>query len=130
MYSNFCFVYYLHILKSSGCPGEKGPTFRKSKMSLWVHVTFLSYKSLSIFTRRFLYIFGCRGPFLEDLVYGAAGRVCRESVEFSFDVITDYCELRTAQESKSSFKALLHNYRVVQVILFEIDCAIFLHKFT
>ena len=53
-YSNFCFVYYLHILDSSGCPGEKGQTFRKSKMSVWVHVTF--------FTRRFLYNFGCCGP--------------------------------------------------------------------
>ena len=36
-YSNFCFVYYLHclhILDSSGWPGEKGQTFRKSTMLL------------------------------------------------------------------------------------------------
>ena len=33
-YSNFGFVYDLHILDSSGCPGEKGRTFRKSKMLL------------------------------------------------------------------------------------------------
>jgi hypothetical protein len=31
-YGYFCFVYYLHILDSSGCPGEKGQTFRKSKI--------------------------------------------------------------------------------------------------
>ena len=27
-------ITYLHILDSSGCPGEKGRTFRKSKMLL------------------------------------------------------------------------------------------------
>ena len=31
-YSNFLFVYYLHICDSSGCLGEKRQTFRKSKM--------------------------------------------------------------------------------------------------
>ena len=61
-YSNFCFVCYLRILDSSRCPGEKGRTFRKSKMSLWVHVIFLISKCSSFFTRRFLYIFGCCGP--------------------------------------------------------------------
>ena len=66
-YINVCFVYYLHILDSRRCPGEKGWTFRKSKMSLWVHVTFHS-KCSSFFTQRFLYIFGCCGPW--------CGRTC------------------------------------------------------
>ena len=33
-------ITYLHILDSSGCPGEKGQTFRKSKMLLEVSLHF------------------------------------------------------------------------------------------
>ena len=33
-YSNFCFVYYLHILDSSGCPGEKDRNLENQKYYL------------------------------------------------------------------------------------------------
>ena len=36
-YSNFLFVYHLHIWDSSGCLGEKRQTFRKSKVLGAVH---------------------------------------------------------------------------------------------
>ena len=35
-----CLVFYLQIMDSSGCPGEKGRTFIKSKMLLEVQISF------------------------------------------------------------------------------------------
>ena len=46
---------YFALAKANKC-------FRKPKMSLWVDVTLLFHKCSSFFTRRFLYIFGCCGP--------------------------------------------------------------------
>ena len=51
-------MYLLPFLNSNGCPVKKG----KSKMSLLVHVTFLSYKNSSFFTQRFFNIFGYFSP--------------------------------------------------------------------
>ena len=60
---NFCHVFYLRILDFSGCLGEKGWTFWKSKMLVGVkrYVFWFLKRSFS-FTRRFLYILDCSGP--------------------------------------------------------------------